>query len=132
LKIMREQRSGAIVNVGSAAAVGLYPYAAYKATKAGVNALTEQLALQNAKYNIRINCIMPGLIDTPMAVATRAAKWNRTREDVLAERNAKIPLGRAGTGWDVANLALFLACEESNFITGECILVDGGRVLNRI
>jgi NAD(P)-dependent dehydrogenase (short-subunit alcohol dehydrogenase family) len=132
LKIMREQRSGAIVNVGSAAAVGLYPYAAYKATKAGVNALTEQLALQNAKFNIRVNCIMPGLIDTPMAVATRAAKWNRTREDVLAERNAKIPLGRAGSGWDVANLALFLASDEAGFITGECILVDGGRVLNRI
>jgi NAD(P)-dependent dehydrogenase (short-subunit alcohol dehydrogenase family) len=131
LKIMREQRSGAIVNVSSAAAVGLYPYAAYKATKAGVNALTEQLALQNAKYNIRINAIMPGLIDTPMAVATRSQKWNRSREDVLAERNAKIPLGRSGTGWDVANLALFLACEESAFITGECILVDGGRVLNR-
>ena len=51
---------------------------------------------------------------------------------MLAERNAKIPLGRAGTGWDVANSALFLACDESNFITGECILVDGGRVLNRI
>jgi NAD(P)-dependent dehydrogenase (short-subunit alcohol dehydrogenase family) len=131
LAIMRQQRSGSIVNVSSAAAVGLYPYAAYKATKAGVNALTEQLALQNAKFNIRVNAIMPGLIDTPMAVATRATKWNRTREDVLAERNAKIPLGRAGTGWDVANLALFLACDESSFITGECILVDGGRILNR-
>ncbi|MBU3740186.1 MAG: SDR family oxidoreductase [Rhodoferax sp.] len=132
LRIMRDQGSGAIVNVGSAAAVGLYPYAAYKATKAGVNALTEQLALQNARFNIRVNCIMPGLIDTPMAVATRAAKWNRPRDEVLAERNAKIPLGRSGTGWDVANLALFLASDEASFITGECILVDGGRVLNRI
>lgn len=131
LKIMREQRSGSIVNVSSAAAVGLYPYAAYKATKAGVNALTEQLALQNAKFNIRVNAIMPGLIDTPMAVATRASKWNRSRDDVNAERNAKVPLGRQGTGWDVANLALFLASEESSFITGECILVDGGRILNR-
>ncbi len=131
LKIMREQRSGSIVNVSSAAAVGLYPYAAYKATKAGVNALTEQLALQNAKFNIRVNAILPGLIDTPMAVATRASKWNRSRDDVNAERNAKVPLGRQGTGWDVANLALFLASEESSFITGECILVDGGRILNR-
>jgi NAD(P)-dependent dehydrogenase (short-subunit alcohol dehydrogenase family) len=65
-----------------------------------------------------------------MAVATRSQKWNRSR-GLLAERNAKIPLGRSGTGWDVANLALFLACEDSSFITGECILVDGGRVLNR-
>lgn len=131
LAIMREQRSGSIINVSSAAAVGLYPYVAYKATKAGVNAMTEQLALQNAKYGIRVNAIMPGLIDTPMAVATRARKFNKSRDEVMAERNAKIPLGYPGTGWDVANLALFLASEESAFITGVCILVDGGRVLNR-
>jgi NAD(P)-dependent dehydrogenase (short-subunit alcohol dehydrogenase family) len=131
LVIMRQQRSGAIVNVSSAAAIGLYPYAAYKATKAGVNALTEQLALQNAAYNIRVNAILPGLIDTPMAVETRSRQWNKTREQVMNERNAKVPLKRQGTGWDVANLALFLASDESSFITGECILVDGGRILNR-
>lgn len=132
LAIMREQQSGAIVNVSSAAAVGLYPYVAYKATKAGVNALTEQLALQNAKYNVRVNAILPGLIDTPMAVETRARQWNKPRDQVMAERNAKVPLGRQGSGWDVANLALFLASDEASFITGVCILVDGGRVLNRI
>ena len=132
LPIMRKQRSGAIVNISSAAAVGLYPYAAYKATKAGVVALTEQLALQNAPFNIRVNCILPGLIDTPMAVETRSRKWNKPRDEVLAERNAKVPLGRQGTGWDVANLSLFLASEEAAFITGVSILVDGGRVLNRI
>ena len=131
LVIMRQQRSGAIVNVSSAAAVGLYPYAAYKATKAGVNALTEQLALQNAKYNIRINAILPGLIDTPMAVETRSRRFAKSRDEINAERNAKVPLGRQGTGWDVANLALFLASDEASFITGECILVDGGRILNR-
>lgn len=131
ISIMREQRSGAIVNVGSAAAVGLYPYVAYKATKAGVNAMTEQLALQNAPYNIRVNCIMPGLIATPMAVETRSRKFNKSYEDLNAERSLKVPLGRQGSGWDVANLALFLASDEADFITGECILVDGGRILNR-
>ena len=131
LAIMREQRSGAIVNVSSAAAVGLYPYVAYKATKAGMNAMTEQLALQNAKFNIRVNAILPGLIDTPMAVETRARRFDKSRDEVNAERNAKVPLGRQGTGWDVANLAVFLASEESSFITGVCILVDGGRILNR-
>lgn len=131
LRVMREQRAGAIVNVSSAAAVGLYPYVAYKATKAGVNALTEQLALQNAKFNIRVNAIMPGLIATPMAVETRARQWNRPREQLMEERNAKVPLGRQGTAWDVADLALFLASEEASFITGVSILVDGGRVLNR-
>ena len=128
--IMREQRSGAIVNVSSAAAVGRYPYVAYKATKAGVVALTQQLALQNAPFNVRVNCLLPGLIDTPMAVDTRARTWNQTREQVVAERNAKIPLGRQGTGWDVANAALYLASEEANFVTGVSLLIDGGRLLN--
>jgi len=132
IALMREQGSGAIVNVGSAASVGLFPYVAYKATKAGVNALTEQLALQNAKYNIRVNCILPGLIATPMAVDTRSRQWNKPREELIAERNAKVPLGRQGTAWDVANLALFLASDEASFITGVCVLVDGGRILNRI
>ena len=130
--IMREQRSGAIVNISSSAATGKYPYVAYKATKAGVLALTEQLALQNAPFGIRVNCILPGLISTPMAVETRSRTWNQPREQVLAERVAKIPLGREGSAWDVANAALFLASDEANFITGVSVLVDGGRVLNRI
>jgi NAD(P)-dependent dehydrogenase (short-subunit alcohol dehydrogenase family) len=130
--IMREQRSGAIVNIASSAAVGKYPYVAYKATKAGVIAVTEQLALQNAPFGIRVNSILPGLISTPMAVETRARTWNQSREQVLAERIAKIPLGYEGTAWDVANAALFLASDEANFITGVSVLVDGGRVLNRI
>lgn len=132
LPVMRKQRSGSIVNISSAAAVGLSPFAGYKAAKAGVNALTEQLALQNAKFNVRVNAIMPGLIATPMAVETRARAWNKSREELLVERNAKVPMGKPGTAWDVANLALFLASDESSFITGECILVDGGRILNRI
>jgi NAD(P)-dependent dehydrogenase (short-subunit alcohol dehydrogenase family) len=130
--LMREQRSGAIVNISSSAATGKYPYVAYKATKAGVLALTEQLALQNAPFGIRVNCILPGLISTPMAVDTRARTWNQPREQVLAERVAKIPLGREGSAWDVANAALFLASDEANFITGVSLLVDGGRMLNRI
>lgn len=130
--IMRKQGGGAIVNVSSAAAVGKYPYVAYKAAKAGVVAFTEQLALQNAQYGIRANCILPGLIATPMAVDTRVREWKQSREQVSAERNAKVPLGRQGTGWDVANAALFLASDEANFITGVSVLVDGGRILNRI
>jgi len=130
--IMREQGSGVIVNVSSAAGPGKYPYVAYKACKAGVIAFTEQLALQNAPFGIRANCILPGLIDTPMAVGTRVREWNLPREQVNAERSAKVPLGRQGTGWDVANAALFLASDESHFVTGVSLLVDGGRMLNRI
>lgn len=130
--IMRDQRSGVIVNVSSAAALGKYPYVTYKASKAAVIAFTEQLALQNAPFGIRANCVLPGLIATPMAVETRVREWNQPREQVSAERDAKVPLGRQGTGWDVANLALFLASAEANFITGVSIAVDGGRLLNRI
>ena len=132
LAIMREQKSGVIVNVSSAAATGRYPYAAYKATKAAVIALTEQIALQYAPHGIRANCILPGLIATPMAVEARIRAWNQPREQVSAERSAKVPLGRQGSAWDVANAALFLASDEANFVTGVSLLVDGGRILNRI
>jgi len=129
--IMRKQGSGAIINISSAAAVENYPYVGYKTTKAAVIAFTQQLAIQNAKYGVRANCILPGLMNTPMAVDTRARTWNLPREQVAAERDAKVPLrGKQGTAWDVANAALFLASEEANFITGVSLLVDGGRVLD--
>lgn len=132
LPIMRAQKSGAIVNISSMAVLDMYPYVAYKASKAGVVAFTEQLAYQNAEYGIRANVILPGLMDTPMAVDTRAREWNRTREDVAAERNAKVMLGgKMGTGWDVANAALFLASDEAKFITGVTLPVDGGASVKR-
>lgn len=131
VKIMREQKSGAIINIASAAAIENYPYVAYKTTKAAIIALTQQLAIQNAPFGIRANCILPGLIDTPMAVDTRARTWNLPRAQVAAERNAKVPLrNQQGTAWDVANAALFLASDEANFITGISLVVDGGRVLD--
>ena len=132
LPIMRAQGSGAIVNIASAAATGKYPYVAYKATKAAVIAMTEQLALQNAPHGIRVNAILPGLISTPMAVETRARTWHQPRAQVLADRIAKIPLGREGSAWDVASAAAFLASDDAGFITGVSLLVDGGRILNRI
>lgn len=72
IPIMRRQNSGAIINISSIAAITTYPYVAYKATKAAMIAFTEQLASQNAEYGIRANVILPGLMDTPMAVDTRA------------------------------------------------------------
>jgi NAD(P)-dependent dehydrogenase (short-subunit alcohol dehydrogenase family) len=102
----------------------------YKATKAAMIAFTEQLALQNAPYGIRANCILPGLMDTPMAVDTRARASNRSRVEVAVERDAKVPLrGRMGTAWDVANAALFLASDEANFIAGVALPVDGGALV---
>ena len=130
IPIMRERKSGVIISISSMAAREEYPWAAYKATKAAMIALTEQIAIQNAGFGIRANVILPGLMDTPMAVDRRAEAWGRPREDVAAERDAKIPLlGKMGTAWDVAHAALFLASDEAKFITGVSLPVDGGRGL---
>jgi NAD(P)-dependent dehydrogenase (short-subunit alcohol dehydrogenase family) len=127
IPIMRNQKSGAIINISSMAAITTYPYVAYKATKSAMIAFTEQLAYQNAQYGIRANVILPGLMDTPMAVDTRARSTGKSRAEVAAMRDAKVPLRkRMGTPWDVANAALFLASDESKYITGIELIVDGG------
>ena len=130
LPVMREQRAGAIVMISSLAVLENYPYVAYKATKAGMIAFTEQVAIQNAEHGVRANVILPGLMDTPMAVDTRARVSGKPRAEVAAARDAKVPLRRKmGTAWDVANAALFLASDEASFITGVSLLVDGGGAL---
>lgn len=132
IPIMRAQNSGAIINISSMAAITTYPYVAYKATKAAMIAFTEQLAYQNAQYGIRANVILPGLMNTPMAIDTRAREFNKSRAEVEAERDAKVPLRKKmGTAWDVANAALFLASDEANFITGVTLPVDGGASVRR-
>jgi NAD(P)-dependent dehydrogenase (short-subunit alcohol dehydrogenase family) len=127
LPLMRKQRGGSIINISSLAAIENYPWVAYKASKAAVIAYTRQIAIQNAEFGIRANAILPGLMDTPMAVDTRARAWNRTRAEIAAERDAKVPLrNKQGTAWDVAHAALFLASDEAGFITGVALPVDGG------
>jgi NAD(P)-dependent dehydrogenase (short-subunit alcohol dehydrogenase family) len=130
LPVMREQRSGVIITISSLAAWEEYPYVTYKATKAAMIAFTQQVAIQNADYGIRANVILPGLMNTPMAVDTRARASGRSRAEVAAARDAKVPLRRRmGTAWDVANAALFLASDEANFITGAALPVDGGSLV---
>jgi NAD(P)-dependent dehydrogenase (short-subunit alcohol dehydrogenase family) len=132
IPIMRSQGSGVIINISSMAVITTYPYVAYKATKSAMVAFTEQLAYQNASYGIRANVILPGLMNTPMAVDTRAREFKKTRAEVEAERDRQVPLRRKmGTGWDVANAALFLASDEANFITGVTLPVDGGASVRR-
>ena len=131
LPIMREQKFGNIINISSTAVHEDYPWVSYKVSKAGVNALTEQIAIQNAKYGIRANCIEPGLMNTPMAIDSRVEAWNDSREEIIKARDANVPLnGKMGTAWDVANSALFLASDEAKFITGITLMVDGGAHLN--
>jgi NAD(P)-dependent dehydrogenase (short-subunit alcohol dehydrogenase family) len=127
--VMRAQQSGAIVCVSSIAAVAAAGnLTAYKVSKAGVNALVHALATTNAKHGIRVNGIMPGLIDTPMGVDAAAAARGMSRDDLASARARSVPLGRQGTAWDVANAALFLASDEAAFITGVMLPVDGGQI----
>jgi NAD(P)-dependent dehydrogenase (short-subunit alcohol dehydrogenase family) len=131
LPVMRAQRSGVILTISSVAAWEQYPNVAYKATKAALIAFTQQVAIQNAEFGIRANVILPGLMDTPMAVDTRARASGKSRAEVAAVRDARVPLRhKMGTAWDVANAALFLASDEANFITGIALPVDGGALVN--
>lgn len=126
LPVMRQQGSGSIVNISSMAAWEAYPYVGYKTTKAGVIALTENIAMANARHGIRANVLLPGLMNTPMAIEARVAAGT-PREEVIAGRNARVPLGRQmGSAWDVAYASLFLHSDEAKFITGVSLPVDGG------
>ena len=131
--VMRAQKSGVILAVSSIAALSsTYPTVAYKTTKAGMIAFIEQLAAHNASFGIRANVILPGLMDTPMAVDTRAKEWGKSRDEVAAARDARVPLRRKmGTAWDVAYAALYLASDEANFVTGVSLPVDGGAALRQ-
>jgi NAD(P)-dependent dehydrogenase (short-subunit alcohol dehydrogenase family) len=130
LPVMRAQRAGVIITISSVAAWEQYPNVAYKATKAAMIAFTQQVAIQNAEFGVRANVILPGLMDTPMAVDTRARASGKSRAEVAAGRDARVPLRhKMGTAWDVANAALFLASDEANFITGVALPVDGGALV---
>ena len=129
IPIMRKQGGGSIVCVSSIAAVAAAGHiTAYKVSKAGVNALVHQLAMTNAHHGIRVNAIMPGLIDTPMAVDAVAEFLEMPREDLAKARAQLVPLkNKQGSAWDVANAAVFLASDEAAFITGALLPVDGGQ-----
>jgi NAD(P)-dependent dehydrogenase (short-subunit alcohol dehydrogenase family) len=119
IPIMREQGKGAIVNISSLASIAGGIQVAYEVSKAAVNRLTTSVAQANARYGIRCNAILPGLMDTPMAVAGIAQASGQDQEAVRQARNARVPLGgKMGTAWDTANAALF--------ITGVLLPVDGG------
>ena len=129
LPLMEAQGSGVIINIASSSGLRWTGAAqvAYAATKAAVMQLTKVVAVQYAPKGIRVNCVVPGQLHTPM-VETRLAR-QRAGGDVealLASRRKRIPLGFMGDGRDTANAALFLASDEAKFITGTDIVVDGG------
>ena len=129
LPVMERQGGGAIVNVASSSGLRWTgsPQVAYAASKAGVIQLSRVLAVQYAPKRIRVNCVVPGQLHTPM-VEARLAK-QRTGGDtkkLLEERQRRIPLGFAGDGRDTAAAIAFLASDEARFVTGAQIVVDGG------
>ncbi len=128
---MERQGRGAIINISSLAAIRYtaYPMLAYHASKAAVNALTAAVALQYAGRGVRVNCIMPGLIDTPMAMRGLSSGLGVPMEELRRRRNTSVPMGHMGSAWDVAHTALFLASDEARYITGVCLPVDGGLAL---
>ena len=126
--VMRAQGSGSVINISSTATVAAHAGVGYKVTEAAINAYTQSAALGNARFGVRVNCIMPGMMNTPMAVdGNLAVRPGMTREELIAFRDAEVPLrGKMGTGWDTAYAALYLASDESSFVTGVCLPVDGG------
>ncbi len=128
IPVMRDQGGGAIVNVSSVAGLRYIgkPQVAYAAAKAGLMQLTRTTAVIHAAQGVRINCVVPGLMHTPL-VARLARKYaGGDLEGFIDTRNRQVPMGRMGDAWDVAHAVLFLASDEARYITGTEIVVDGG------
>jgi len=121
---MVKQKSGVIINIASVAmgqiGIGFPNLVHYCASKGGIVAMTEAMALELAPYNIRVNAISPGAIDTPMVDPLRVDK--KSLEGLLA----RIPMKRMGRPEEVSNLVLFLASDQSSYMTGSNVVVDGG------
>ncbi|MDP6352386.1 MAG: SDR family NAD(P)-dependent oxidoreductase [Alphaproteobacteria bacterium] len=132
---MERQGGGAIINISSIAAdrwLGV-SYASYAATKAGMLGLSQNMAIQYAAKNIRSNCILPGIMDTPLLRNLLAEIYPEEEiPERIAYRDSQVPMGKMGDAWDVAYTALFLASDESRYITGTQIVVDGGLSVSAI
>lgn len=130
---MMKNRKGKIINISSVTGplVGSPSggQTAYAATKAAVIGFTKALALEVAQYKINVNTILPGYIYSPSAFELRGSQSNQDAEESMREFGYKIPMGKQGTPKDVGNLVLFLASEESNYLTGSEIVIDGGNIL---
>lgn len=129
---LRERGGGSVVNISSIASICSTTTAAYQISKAGVNTLTQHLSMAGARHGIRVNAVLPGLMDTPMAIQGISEARGIDPERLREERHRAVPLGRhMGSAWDVANASLFLASDEARFVTGVLLPVDGGQSVRR-
>ena len=129
LPIMENQGAGAIVNISSIGALRFlgYPCVSYNASKGAINQLTQNIAVQYAAKGIRANCVLPGLMNTPMIREPLKKFYSGGDIDKMIEiRNQQCPMKKMGDAWDVAYAALFLASDEAKYITGANLVVDGG------
>jgi NAD(P)-dependent dehydrogenase (short-subunit alcohol dehydrogenase family) len=134
IPVMQRSGGGSIINISSIAAIRYtgVPYASYYATKAALNQLTRATAVQYAPDNVRVNAILPGLMRTPMVEKSTGLAGQYGDGDVdrmWRVRDAQVPMGHMGEAWDVAHAAVFLASDESKYITGIELVVDGGITL---
>jgi NAD(P)-dependent dehydrogenase (short-subunit alcohol dehydrogenase family) len=131
IPVMQKQGGGSIINISSIASIrhlGI-SYVTYATTKAAMNQMTRTTAVQFARDHVRVNAILPGLMKTPMVAHSAGLAASYSAGDVDAmwrARDAQVPMGHMGEAWDVANAALFLASDESKYITGIELVVDGG------
>jgi NAD(P)-dependent dehydrogenase (short-subunit alcohol dehydrogenase family) len=134
IPLMVRQGGGSIINISSIASIrhlGI-SYVSYATTKAAMNQMTRTTAVQYAPLHIRVNAILPGLMKTPMVEHSAGLAASYAAGDVEAmwrARDAQVPMGHMGDAWDVANAALFLASDESKYVTGIELVVDGGVTL---
>jgi NAD(P)-dependent dehydrogenase (short-subunit alcohol dehydrogenase family) len=134
IPVMAKQGGGSIINISSIASIrhlGI-SYVSYGTSKAAMNQMTRTTAVQFAKDHVRVNAILPGLMKTPMVEHSAGLAASYAEGDVEAmwrARDAQVPMGHMGDAWDVANAALFLASDESKYVTGLELVVDGGITL---
>jgi len=128
LPVLEATPRAAAVLVGSISAerwIGV-PFASYAATKAGLLGLMRNVALQYANKDVRVNCLMPGLLDTPLVRNQMTAAYGGDVEAMMAKRHAQVPMGFMGTPEDLAHAAVFLASDRARYITGQTLTIDGG------
>lgn len=133
IPFMIRQEYGKIVNVSSVTGprVATPGLSAYAATKGAISGFTRTLALEVAAFGITVNAILPGLIDTPLT-QPMAEDFHMDADQFAGWVKTSIPMGRMGTAEDLGDLAVFLASDESKYITGQEIIIDGGNILQEI